>query len=286
MSRVKNLQEIPYDGNLKILVDKDEFSSPAAIKLSSIPSGGSGGVVENWIFEALDGTITKKDIVISLQEETFDISKSIVTYEPSEFEYDGTEKCPTVTVMLNGNSLQLGTDYDLTFKNNVNVGNAGTLGGPEFTIQGLGKYYGSKTIGYRIYSANMTWDWKITTNLLDNSKTVKIAVKNPTSGYVVQMKVDGGEFVTRDSVTLNETGNHFVEVQITCANYNMVTSSRNVEVGGAYETDWTKIRDILPMLEVGTELTAPSAYGFDKIVFEVVDIGHVPVNGMEHNITL
>lgn len=51
-------------------------------------------------------------------------------------------------------------------------------------------------------------------------------------------------------------------------------------------TDWTTILDNIDNLKVGDELIAPSAYGFAKIIFEVVDIGHVTVPGKSKTVTL
>ena len=65
------------------------------------------------------------------------ISKANVTLSTSTYAYDGKAKKPGVTVKLNGKTLKNGTDYTVSYSNNIKVGTA------KVTITGKGNYTGS-----------------------------------------------------------------------------------------------------------------------------------------------
>ena len=65
------------------------------------------------------------------------ISKASVTLSTSTYAYDGKAKKPGVMVKLNGKTLKNGTDYTVSYSNNIKVGTA------KVTITGKGNYTGS-----------------------------------------------------------------------------------------------------------------------------------------------
>ncbi len=72
--------------------------------------------------------------VISPTQEANDISNCSVTLERNTFVYDGSPKKPSVTVKDGSQTLQIGTDYTLTYSDNTNAGTAFVV------ITGCGKY--------------------------------------------------------------------------------------------------------------------------------------------------
>ncbi|MCD8323954.1 MAG: LPXTG cell wall anchor domain-containing protein [Clostridiales bacterium] len=64
------------------------------------------------------------------------ISGAAVVPAVTSYSYDGLAKTPSVTVTLGGKTLVLGTDYTLSYSNNVNVGTA------TVTVTGMGNYTG------------------------------------------------------------------------------------------------------------------------------------------------
>lgn len=88
-------------------------------------------------------TVTVKVTALSLSKAT--VGKI------ADQKYDGTAKKPTPTVKVGGRTLKKGTDYTLTYKNNVKAGTA-TL-----TIKGKGKYSGSKPVTFKIVAMPGTW---------------------------------------------------------------------------------------------------------------------------------
>lgn len=83
-----------------------------------------------------EGTITKEFCINSIN-----IKDAVVTLSRKEYYYDGTAKKPSVTVKVGGKTLKNGTDYTLTYQNNVSVGN------PSVMVNGKGNYVGI-TYGY------------------------------------------------------------------------------------------------------------------------------------------
>ena len=72
------------------------------------------------------------------------ISKASVTLSTSTYAYNGKAKKPGVTVKLNGKTLKNGTDYTVSYSNNIKVGTA------KVTITGKGNYTGSVSKTYSI----------------------------------------------------------------------------------------------------------------------------------------
>ena len=76
---------------------------------------------------------TTKNFIISAKQ----ISNTNIILGETSYDFDGTEKKPDVTVTDGSKSLVVGTDYTLTYANNVNAGTASV------TITGKGNYTGS-----------------------------------------------------------------------------------------------------------------------------------------------
>ena len=75
------------------------------------------------------------------------ISKAKVTLNQNKYTYDGKVKKPSVTVELNGKTLEKNTDYKVTYKNNTNIGTA------TVKVTGVGNYKGSASATFRIVPA-------------------------------------------------------------------------------------------------------------------------------------
>lgn len=102
-----------------------------------IPAGGDA---TNYIFEYEGGTLVIKE----------NMANVIVTLNPEKYVYDGTEKEPEVIVTdkNNGKILTYGTDYTLSYSDNINAGIASV------TINLKGHYSGSVIETYTIERAN------------------------------------------------------------------------------------------------------------------------------------
>ncbi len=80
-------------------------------------------------------------------ESSANISKASVTLAQSSCTYDGTAQTPPVTIVIDGKTLVLGTDYTVSYSNNTEAGTA------TITITGIGDYTGSMTSSFTIIKA-------------------------------------------------------------------------------------------------------------------------------------
>lgn len=83
-----------------------------------------------------------------------DLNGATITLSPSSFDYDGTAHEPAVSGIRKGtkryNSLAAGVDYDISYKDNVNIGEATA------TIKFKGDYTGTATKTFTINPKDLT----------------------------------------------------------------------------------------------------------------------------------
>lgn len=83
------------------------------------------------------------------------LEEAQVTLSETSYVYDGTEKRPKVTVVLDGETLKENTDYQIRYANNVKAGTASV------TVTGMGVFKGSQIKTYTIRSAGQ---WLVSGN--------------------------------------------------------------------------------------------------------------------------
>lgn len=123
-------------------------------------------------------TITGTGTCSGTKTVTFKIAQpsiSSATVKVSDQTYSGYEKTPNVTVKLNGVTLEEDEDYELEYRNNVNVGKATVV------IYGAGDYDGTKKATFVIKPAKMKW------------KSVKAKNDSAVLKWTTQSRVDGYE---------------------------------------------------------------------------------------------
>ena len=98
------------------------------------------------------------------------INKATVTIGTSQYEYSGTEKKPTVTLKDGNVGLKEGTDYTITYSNNIEVGTA------KVTITGKGNYNGSVEKTFKIVEKEVS---KLTIKLNTTTYTYDGTEKKP-----------------------------------------------------------------------------------------------------------
>ena len=85
-----------------------------------------------------------------------DLTGATVTLDPSSYDYDGTAHCPKVSSIRKGryryNTLVEGTDYDLSYSDNINAGEATA------TLTFKGNYTGTTTKIFTINPIDLTAD--------------------------------------------------------------------------------------------------------------------------------
>ena len=96
-------------------------------------------------------TITGKGNYQGTKEATFRITSKALPSNPvlsaTSYTYDGNAKTPGVTVKDGSKTLVKGTDYEVKYSNNINVGTA------TVTVTGKGNYAGTRSVTFKINAA-------------------------------------------------------------------------------------------------------------------------------------
>ncbi len=110
------------------------------------------------------------------------ITAKDATITPTSYTYNGKAKKPAVTVKVDGTTLKNGTDYTVSYKNNINAGTAKAI------ITGKGNYQGTVTKTFTItirkgtshtvgaYKYQVTASGKVTLTGTQNKKATKVKV--------------------------------------------------------------------------------------------------------------
>ena len=135
------------------------------------------------------GSITKEFIITPA-----DFSKLTASLAAGTFSYDGTEKKPEVTVKSGSKQLTAGTDFTVSYTDNINVGTAKAV------ITGKGNYSGTITKSFKITQADLS---KFTASLSADSFIYDGAEKKP----VVTVKSDNAQLTADTDFTVSYSSN-------------------------------------------------------------------------------
>lgn len=135
------------------------------------------------------GSITKEFIITPA-----DFSKLTASLAAGTFSYDGTEKKPEVTVKSGSKQLTSGTDFTVSYTDNINVGTAKAV------ITGKGNYSGTITKSFKITQADLS---KFTASLSADSFIYDGAEKKP----VITVKSDNAQLTADTDFTVSYSSN-------------------------------------------------------------------------------
>ncbi len=90
-----------------------------------------------------------RQLSFKILKETVASTKFSVTLSDKKYTYDGTEKCPAVTVKYGGDPVDA-EDYEVVYYDNIDAGNA------RVCIVGMGPFSGTKEVKYKIEPAQLT----------------------------------------------------------------------------------------------------------------------------------
>ena len=120
------------DGNTTLVKDEDytvEYSNNTDAAASDDENAPTVTVTGKG--EKYSGTASKKFTILKA-----DLWNASIELDEDNFEYDGDEKTPTVTMTYNGNELTEGIDYSVRYDDNVNAGWA------TVNVMGMGNFEG------------------------------------------------------------------------------------------------------------------------------------------------
>ena len=107
--------------------------------------------------------------------------------------YTGQPLTPEVTVTYNGTVLTKGTDYEVSYTNNINAGTATVI------VDGKGNYEGTKTVNFNIGRATLTVEGTGTASGTYGAKLSELTVSGLTA-KMGEQTVDGTWHLTGDAV--------------------------------------------------------------------------------------
>ena len=100
----------------------------------------------------LNGTVLGQTVTLDLTVQPASLEGAAVTLDQTQFAVTGSEIRPAVTVTLDGKTLTEGTDYDVTYTNNKEIGTA------TVTVTGIGNYAGTAQTTFDIVECVHQWD--------------------------------------------------------------------------------------------------------------------------------
>ncbi len=183
VKEVSNSDTPAFWNMAKTLFDKIKEAQSAEVDSVSGATYSSNGI-KNAVAQALENAKTEEEAEEKTDENAnektdekidvvFDsnIAECDIIYEDSEFIYDGTAKEPKVTVAANGENLKEGTDYVVTYSDNIDAGNANVK------VTGIGKYTGETGKVFTIQKANQSIEVKKSKLTVKAGKSVSISAK-------------------------------------------------------------------------------------------------------------
>lgn len=182
-------------------------------------------------------TATSDSYYIGTATGSFNISNTAVGMEitgyASTYTYTGNAISPDVVVTMNGRTLTRGTDYTVTYSNNINVGTA------TMTINGIGSFSGTKTINYTIEAKNI--ENCLTTAVTNyqytgSTYTPNVTVTDSANGKTLVAGTDytitysnntnpGTALITVTALSNNYTGTKVIPFKITSASVSGLRTS-------------------------------------------------------------
>ena len=139
----------------------------------------------------IDGGDASVDVDFAYKTFAADITGSMgkITVDTAAKTYTGAAITPSVSVVYgtsNGTTLVKGTDYTVSYSNNVNAGTG------KITVTGIGKYKGSKTYNFTINARSITQ--ATVGSVVDQVETGSTITPKPTVTYNGKTLAEGTDY--------------------------------------------------------------------------------------------
>ena len=164
-------------------------------------------------------TFVVEDGSLTINRKSIDDQNRITVTKPEDSKYNGEEhkNKPTVTDTKTGKTLVEGTDYELSYSDDVT--NAGTV---TVTIKGIGNYSGKTTTNYQITKRDVTLTSGSASKVYDKTALTKDEVTVSGDGFA---KNEGATYdVTGSRTKVGTSKNTFtyeLKSNTTASNYNI-----------------------------------------------------------------
>lgn len=146
-------------------------------------------------------TVVAGTVVVTGGTDMLTDTNTVVTLEKNSYEYTGSAIEPKVTSVKYGDAtLTAGTDYTVSYTNNVNIGEA------TVTVTGTGSYQGTATATFQITKAQQTVSVEDVTKTYSADTFALNATAKTTVTYAVKEGSEGVVSVSGNTVTMLKAG--------------------------------------------------------------------------------
>lgn len=156
-----------------------------------------------------------------------ELKNAQVTLEKEKYTYSGLEIKPTITVKKDNTTLKQDTDYEVSYSNNIDVGEA-TL-----TINGINNYLGKITKQFNIVQKDIEVQWSSNTELKYNGQEqiLQATANSGVNREIIELSIstdreakDPGTYTASASIK-NVTGG-----QNKSSNYNLTNATKQFTI--------------------------------------------------------
>jgi hypothetical protein len=167
------------------VVDKSIVSVNTSGNTTGTLSMLKAGVTQVSIYPKHNPTYKKTYMFRVGEEGELSLNDCNVVLFRNQYPYTGKAYEPIAIVTYQGTRLEEGTDYTLTYKNNINVG-TGTV-----TVTGTGLFSGTKKLKFTIELTSIDKTKIQSVTNVDNGIKLKWSKVTNASGYIIYRKVEG-----------------------------------------------------------------------------------------------
>ena len=204
---------LPYNGKEQTIAIKEVKAGDITLTTADyeVQSGNKATNVGEYtlIVKAKDGSNFSGTASTKWSITKLSIANAVVTLNPTEYTYDGTKKEPTATVKVGDLTLTAGTDFNVTYQNNINAGTATAK------ITGNGNYKDETSKNFTINQAELTSVELETASLTFNGAEQTVKVKEvkagnltvPTTDYTIVSGTDKGTNVKEYEIQVTGKNN-------------------------------------------------------------------------------
>ena len=211
--KVKNADDNTYTTNEP--TDKGEYTLKATVDATPNYNGGSA--------------------TTNFQITSQVVANATVTLETTNYTYDGQAKTPAVTQVTIGQTVVPATDYDVTYSNNTNAGEA------TVTVEFKNNYSGSASTKFTIAQADLTLAVTIENWVYGEAAKAPVLTGNTGNGAVTyKYKVKDADDNTYSDTVPTDKGEYTLKAIVAATtNYNGGTATTNFQITSQAVADAT-----------------------------------------------
>lgn len=184
---------------------------------------GTLGLTNNDKFLAENYEISFNSANLTITPKT--LADLTMTLSVTSYTYNGEERKPTATITYNGNNLTAGTDYTITYKNNINKGTA------TVTIEGKGNFTGKieKTFTISAKQIAVSWGSTITFTYDGSAHAPTASATSGVTGETINLTITGSA-TNYGSYTATATISSVSGGQGLASNYTLTSTTKSYSI--------------------------------------------------------